>query len=265
MDNLDKLEDESIYIIREAYDHFRDVALVWSVGKDTTTLLWLIRKAFRGVIPFPVIHIETGREFPEIYDLRNRLSREWDFSLIVGRNEGEIARGMGPQKGLKTDCCTELKTYALQEVVVKNGFRALFLGDREDDRDLPTLDHPCSLRDERFPRSDENHPPETGNPFQAFGDEEETFRVHPIFHFSELDVWRYIKRESLPVLNLYFSREGKRYPSIRCVPCCSPIDSSAATLDEIIAEVRASKDSGNAGKAVGQKNRHPLGPFRAMG
>ena len=99
MDYLDRLENESIDIIREAYDQFRDGAMLWSVGKDSTTLLWLIRKAFQGTIPFPVIHIDTGRKFPEMYEYRDRLAREWGLPLIVGgmkkRSPGAWARKRG--------------------------------------------------------------------------------------------------------------------------------------------------------------------------
>ena len=87
MDHYDTLESKSIYIIREAYYKFRNVAMLWSVGKDSTTLLWLVRKAFLGKIPFPIIHIDTGYKFPEMYQFRDRLSKEWDFPLIVGKNE----------------------------------------------------------------------------------------------------------------------------------------------------------------------------------
>ena len=87
MDHLDALENKSIYIIREAYYRFKNIAMLWSVGKDSTTLLWLIRKAFFGKIPFPIIHIDTSYKFPDMYEFRDRLAREWNFPLIVGRNE----------------------------------------------------------------------------------------------------------------------------------------------------------------------------------
>jgi sulfate adenylyltransferase subunit 2 len=93
MDHLDMLENKSIYIIREAYYRFKNIAMLWSVGKDSTTLLWLIRKAFFGKIPFPIIHIDTSYKFPDMYEFRDRLSREWNFPLIVGRNEEKLAEG----------------------------------------------------------------------------------------------------------------------------------------------------------------------------
>jgi sulfate adenylyltransferase subunit 2 len=264
MDHFEMLETQSIHIIREAYYQFRNVAMLWSVGKDSTALLWLIRKAFLGTIPFPIVHIDTGHKFPEMYKFRDRLAREWGFPLIIGRNEAEIARGMGPKKGLKIDCCAELKTNALRQVIRKYGFEAIFLGTRRDEYGIPAMERPFPLRDERFPWSDENQPAEIGNPFRSFGFEEEPFRVHPILHFSELEIWRYIKREALPIITLYFNREGKRYRSIGCVPCCSPVDSPAATLDEIIQEVRTANLPGRPGRTRDEKSVCRMEKFRVL-
>ena len=103
MSNLDKLENQSIFIIREAYSQFRIVAMLWSIGKDSTTLLWLVRKAFFGKIPFPVLHIDTTYKFKEIYDFRGKYASKWDMNLIVARNEDAINGSMGPNKGKLVD------------------------------------------------------------------------------------------------------------------------------------------------------------------
>ena len=126
MDNFDMLESKSIYIIREAYYRFKNIAVLWSVGKDSTTLLWLIRKAFFGKIPFPIVHIDTSYKFPEMYEFRDRLSRDWGFHLIVGRNDEQLANGMGPSTGMKLDCCTELKTNALNKLLINTSLRPSF-------------------------------------------------------------------------------------------------------------------------------------------
>jgi len=265
MDHFDMLENKSIYIIREAYYQFRNVAMLWSVGKDSTTLLWLIRKAFLGKIPFPIIHIDTGRKFPEMYQFRDRLAREWGFPLVVGRNEEELARGMGPQKGLKLDCCNELKTNALKQVIKKYGFKAIFLGIRRDEHGIRGKERYFSPRDEKFQWNYENQPAEIWDQYKSFLCEEEHFRVHPILHFTELDIWRYVQREALPVIPLYFSRDGKRYRSIGCVPCCSPVESTASTLDQIIEEVRTSKHSERAGRAQDKENIYTMQKLRALG
>jgi sulfate adenylyltransferase subunit 2 len=265
MDHFEMLETKSIHIIREAYYQFRNVAMLWSVGKDSTALLWLIRKTFPGAIPFPIVHIDTGRKFPEMYRFRDRLAREWGFPLIVGRNEEEIARGMGPQKGLKLDCCTELKTNALRQVTRKYGFKAIFLGIRGDQHGIPTKEGYFSLRNEQFPWSYENQPAEICDPYKSFRGEAEPSVVHPILHFSELDIWRYIKREALPIITLYLSKEGKRYRSIGCVPCCSPVDSSAGTLDQIIEEVAAPKHSERSGRVQDNESICAMEAFRDWG
>ena len=265
MDHYDTLESKSIYIIREAYYKFRNVAMLWSVGKDSTTLLWLVRKAFLGKIPFPIIHIDTGYKFPEMYQFRDRLSKEWDFPLIVGKNEGQLAAGMGPQKGLKMECCTELKTNALKQVIKKYGFKAIFLGIRRDEHGIRAKERYFSPRNDQFQWNYENQPAEIWDQYKTLLYEEEHFRVHPILHFTELDIWQYIKREGLPIVSLYLSKDGKRFRSIGCVPCCSPVDSAASTVDEIIEEVRTSKLSERAGRAQDKENIYTMQKLRALG
>ena len=132
---LKDLENRSIYIIREAYAEFRNIAALWSTGKDSTTVLWLCYKAFFGRIPFPVIHIDTGRKFREMYEFRDRLAREWGFELLVARNEEAMREGMGPEKG-KFECCTKLKTEALRMCLEEHGFDALILAIRRDEHGI---------------------------------------------------------------------------------------------------------------------------------
>lgn len=266
MDHFDMLENKSIYVIREAYYRFRNVAMLWSVGKDSTTLLWLIRKAFFGKIPFPVIHIDTGYKFPEMYQFRDRLSREWGFPLLVGKNERKIEERMGPDKGMKLDCCTELKTNALKLVIQKYGFKAIFLGIRRDEHGIRGKERYFSPRDDQFQWNYENQPAEIWDQYKSFlDDEEEHYRVHPILHFTELDIWRYVKRENLPIIGLYFSREGRRFRSIGCVPCCSPVESPASNIDEIIEEIRISKHSERAGRAQDKEDIYTMQKLRALG
>ena len=140
---LDKLENQSIFIIREAYSQFKDVAMLWSIGKDSTTLLWLVRKAFFGRIPFPCLHIDTSYKFKEIYEFRDKYAKEWDLNLLVARNEEAIAAGMGPDKS-KFNCCNELKTVALKQAIAKHGFKALYLGIRRDAEGVPR----CAAQDD---------------------------------------------------------------------------------------------------------------------
>ncbi len=133
---LDDLESRSIYIIREAYREYRDkLAVLWSIGKDSTTLLHLVRKAFFGKVPIPVIHIDTSFKFPEIYEFRDKYAKEWNLKLIVARNEKALSEGVSPEKG-KLECCTKLKTEALKQAITKYGIKALLLGIRRDEHGI---------------------------------------------------------------------------------------------------------------------------------
>ena len=135
MDNIPRLENQTIFIIREAYRECRKVAMLWSIGKDSTTLLWLIRKAFFGKVPFPIIHLDTSYKFKEIYSFRDRYAREWNLNLIVARNEEALNRGVSPEKG-KFECCNELKTNNLKKAIAKYRFKALYLGIRRDEHGI---------------------------------------------------------------------------------------------------------------------------------
>ncbi|MCK5561538.1 MAG: phosphoadenosine phosphosulfate reductase family protein, partial [Thermoplasmata archaeon] len=115
MDHIDDLESKSIYIIREAYKQFRNIAVLWSIGKDSTALLWLVRKAFYDQVPFPVLHIDTSFKFPQIYQFRDKYVKKWGLKLIVAKNEGALNEGMGPKN--KLECCTALKTQALKDAI----------------------------------------------------------------------------------------------------------------------------------------------------
>ena len=123
MDHLDELESKSIYIIREAYKQFHNIAMLWSIGKDSSTLLWLCRKAFFGKIPFPIMHIDTSYKFKKMIKWRDEYAKKWELNLIIGRNEEAIKAGMGPKS--KFACCTALKTEALKQTIDKYKFKAL--------------------------------------------------------------------------------------------------------------------------------------------
>ena len=132
---LDSLENQTIYIVREAHYHFRRMAMLWSIGKDSTTLLWMVRKAFFGKIPFPILHIDTGYKFPEIYAFRDEYAKKWDLDLRIVRNEQAIAAGVNPHTE-KFGCCSALKTEALRQAIEKFKFQALLLGIRRDEHGI---------------------------------------------------------------------------------------------------------------------------------
>jgi len=183
--NLDTLENQSVYIIREAYSQFRNVAMLWSIGKDSTTLLWLIRKAFFGRIPFPIVHIDTTHKFREIYEFRDKYAKQWGLKLVIAKNEQALKRGISPNKG-KFECCTELKTKALKKVVEKHKFKALYLAIRRDEHGIRAKERVFSPRDEDFEWDYRNQPPELWDQYKTREKEEQHLRIHPILGWREV-------------------------------------------------------------------------------
>lgn len=265
MDYLDELESKSIYVIREAYHRFERLGMLWSIGKDSTSLLWLCRKAFLGHVPFPVIHIDTGYKFPEIYEFRDKYAREWGLDLIVGTNEEARAAGMGPGQGTKLECCTALKTEALKQVVREHGFDAVLLGIRRDEHGIRAKERYFSPRDEHFQWDYQNQPAELWDQYKSLSGDREHIRIHPLLHMTELDIWRYVEREHLPVNELYLANSGRRFRSIGCQTCCNPIGSTASTVEEIIEEIATSDVSERSGRAQDKEDAYAMQKLRALG
>lgn len=264
MKHLDRLENESIYIIREAYNQIKDVALLWSIGKDSTTLLWLIRKAFFGQIPFPIIHLDTGYKFEEIYQYRDIRGKEWGLDVIVHKNEEAIQRGVCPEEG-KLECCTELKTNALKQIVKENNFKALYLGIRRDEHGIRAKERYFSVRDEDFEWDYKGQDPELWGQYKTQIADEEHIRVHPLLGWTELDIWEYIQREQIPIVNLYLAKDGKRFRSIGCETCCQPVDSEANTIEKIIDELRTTTVSERSGRAQDKESDYMMQKLRSLG
>ncbi len=262
--HLENLENQSIFIIREAYSRFRNIAMLWSIGKDSTTLLWLIIKAFFGQIPFPMIHIDTTYKFSEIYEFRNIYTEKWNLKLIVVKNEAALKKKIGPEKG-KFQCCTELKTNALKMAIAKYGFKALYLAIRRDEHGIRAKERVFSPRDEDFTWNYRNQPPELWDQYKTKAGNEEHLRIHPLLGWREIDVWEYIRRESIPTVSLYFADNGKRYRSIGCETCCKPIDSGADTLDKIIEELKNSNVSERSGRAQDKESAYMMQKLRSLG
>ena len=263
MDHLDELENHSIYIIREAFAQFRQIAMLWSIGKDSTTLLWLVRKAFYDQIPFPVMHIDTSYKFKEIYRFRDRYAKEWGLRLIVARNEEAIAKGMGPQN--KMECCTALKTQALKDAMARLGFKAVLLGIRRDEHGIRAKERVFSPRNSQFQWDYSNQPPELWDQYKGKQEEEEHIRVHPLLGWTELDIWEYIKREGIPIVDLYFAKNGRRLRSIGCETCCIPMRSHADSVDKIIVELRSTNQAERAGRAQDKESAYIMQKLRNLG
>ncbi len=264
MNHLDKLENKSIYIIREAYKEFKDIAALWSIGKDSTTLLWLCRKAFFGKIPFPVLHIDTSYKFPEIYRFRDKYAKEWGLKLIIARNEAALKQGMGPHMG-KFKCCNQLKTVPLKNAIIRYNLKALLLGIRRDEHGIRAKERYFSPRTSDFRWDYKNQPVELWSQHKSKQEEGQHIRVHPLLHWTELDVWEYIQRENIPVVELYFAKNGKRYRSIGCKPCCSPVDSDADSVAKIVHELKITKTAERAGRAQDKESTYVMQKLRSLG
>jgi sulfate adenylyltransferase subunit 2 len=265
MDHLDELESKSIFIIREAYKQFKKVALLWSIGKDSSCLLWLVRKAFYGKVPFPIVHIDTSYKFPEMIKWRDEYAKKWNLNLIVGQNKKALEQGMNPKNKNKLACCTALKTQALKDVIAEHKFRALLLGIRRDEHGVRAKERVFSPRNQDFKWDYKNQPPELWDQYKAKAEEEEHIRVHPLLSWSEVNIWEYIKREKIPIINLYFAKNGKRYRSIGCRCCCSPIDSNASDIDAVLHELKTTKQGERAGRAQDKEEANAMAKLRALG
>ena len=264
MDHLDMLESQSIYILREAYRKFKKLAMLWSVGKDSTVLLWLARKAFLGHCPIPLVHIDTTLKIPEMIEFRDKIAQEWGVRLIVSTNTQALAEGMGPDKG-KIVCCNSLKTEALQQLMAEKGFTALILGIRRDEEGTRAKERYFSPRDGNFEWNYKDQPPEFWDQFKTDFDEDTHIRVHPILHWTEVEVWQYIKRENIPVVDLYFARNGRRYRSLGCAPCTGTVESNATTVDQIIDELLTTTISERSVRAQDQEDTYAMQKLRARG
>lgn len=260
MNHLDFLENRTIYILREAYSEFKSLCMLWSIGKDSTALLWLVRKAFFGQVPFPLVHIDTHYKIPEMVAYRDRLTLEWGLDMIYGENKQALEEGMTFPNGKATrlQCCKYLKTETLintlngywpryrfnhqtgqyEEDTDIEPFTGVILGIRADEEGSRSKERYFSLRDKASQWDVGDQPPEFWNQYKTDFPPGTHVRIHPLLDWTELDIWKYIRRESIPVVPLYFNQgDGTRYRSLGCAPCTKPIESSARSVDEIIEEL----------------------------
>lgn len=272
LNDLKQLEERSIYIIREAVAEFKNPAVMWSTGKDSSVCLWLCKKAFFGKVPFPVIHIDTGCKFPQIYEYRDRMAKEWNLDLIVAKNEDALKNGMGPDKG-RDVCCTALKTETLKNLIDERGFDAILVSIRRDEHGIRAKERYFSPRDKEFKWQHKNQPAETWDLFEHTFKEASHVRVHPILHWAEIDCWRYVKQEGMPWNQLYsakfveqqFGWKHKRFRSLGCMPCTVPVDSDASTIDEIVEELKTTKVSERSGRAQDKEREYAMQKLRSLG
>ena len=267
-DHLAALESDSIYILREAFNRFSSLAMLWSIGKDSTVLLWLVRKAFLGHVPFPVVHIDTTFKIPSMIDYRDAVAREWKLRLIVARNDQALEAGATFPAGRATrvECCSALKKDALQQVVEQGGYTGIIVGVRRDEEPTRAKERYFSPRSRRMEWTPTHQPPEFWSQFKTEFQPGTHIRIHPLLHWTELNVWEYIEREHIPVIPLYFDDgTGHRFRSLGCAPCTAPVASTARTVSEIVAELKAGTTAERSGRAQDRESEDAFESLRRDG
>lgn len=239
--NLRELENRSVYIIREAFSQIPKLGMLWSIGKDSTVLLWLVRKAFAGQIPFPIIHIDTHFKIPSMIEYRDYLAKKWNFELIVSENKEALERKQTFPDGncSRIECCKNLKTQGLKQVIEQYQFKGILAGIRADEEGSRSKERYFSPRSDLHQWKIGESPPEFWSQFQTEVPEGAHLRVHPLLDWTETNIWEYIHQEQIPMIPLYFNQgQNLRYRSIGCAPCTKPITSAASNVSEIIRELQ---------------------------
>jgi sulfate adenylyltransferase subunit 2 len=264
VEHLDKLENQSIHILREAYSAFPNLCMLWSIGKDSTVMLWLARKAFFGHVPFPLVHIDTHYKIPAMISYRDQLAREWKLDLIYGQNTDALEQRLTypDHQTTRLECCRNLKTEALKNTL--NGtwprfrmnhatgayeldpntepFTGVIVGVRSDEEGSRSKERYFSPRDQVNNWDVGDQPPEFWNQYKTEFRPGTHVRIHPLLDWTELNIWEYIAREGISVVSLYFDQgDGKRYRSLGCAPCTNQVESTAKNVAEIVTELKTGK------------------------
>ncbi len=276
--HLDRLEAESIFILRETVAEADRPVLLYSMGKDSSVLLHLARKAFfPGPLPFPLLHVDTGWKFRDMYAFRDALAAEPGVELLVHKNPEAEAQGINPfdHGPLHTDLW---KTEGLKQALDKHGFDAAIGGARRDEEKSRAKERVFSFRDRNHRWDPKRQRPELWSLYNVRKAKGESMRVFPLSNWTELDVWQYVLREGIAVVPLYFAAERPtverdglilmvdddrlpvdgaaptmrkiRFRTLGCYPLSGAIESNAASVEEIIAEMRSSRASERQGRAI---------------
>ena len=280
MSHLDQLEAESIHIIRETVAGCEKPVMLFSVGKDSAVMLHLAKKAFApGKPPFPLMHVDTTFKFPEMYAYRDRNAKEAGMELIVWKNEAALdTKGRSPKCWSCTECADQLKRQALVDALKHHGFDAAFGGARRDEEKSRAKERVLSFRDKFQQWDPKNQRPELWSLYNTKHAPGESFRCFPISNWTELDIWAYIQREQIDIVPLYYAAERKviqrdgmlvyaedimepgegetvetmmiRFRTLGCQICTGAVRSDATTMDQIVAEVAAARNSERENRAV---------------
>lgn len=272
LDYLDQLESEAIHILREVAGQFERPALLFSGGKDSITLVHLALKAFRpGKFPFPLVHIDTGHNFPEALDFRDALAERIGEKLIVRQVSDTIQKRQLTEPKGKFASRNALQTYTLLDTIEEFGFDACIGGARRDEEKARAKERIFSVRDEFGQWNPKLQRPELWNTYNGRINKGENVRVFPISNWTELDIWNYIKRENIDLPSIYFAHERTvlqyenqlialsefiqveetdvvvtkkvRYRTVGDMTCTAAVESDASDINDIIREITATKTS----------------------
>lgn len=260
LSHLEQLEAESIYIFREMFNKIDKPAMLWSFGKDSTVLIHIARKAFFGNIPFPLIHCDTELEMDEVYAYRDKYVKEWNLNFVSAPCPGIETTDPTLPKAARV---AARKTGGLKGVIANNGYTGIAVGIRRDEEGTRAKERYFSPRDAEGQWDVKDQPPEFWNQFMTDFPPGTHVRIHPLLHWTELDVWEYIKAEDIPMVPLYYAKpyhtfegrdfDGKmmRFRSLGEKGITWPVESSAETLDDIIAELKVTNVSERSGRPMG--------------
>lgn len=260
LNHLDQLEAQSIYIFREAFHAIDKIAMLWSFGKDSNVMIHLARKAFFGNVPFPLIHCDTELEMPEVYAFRDQYSKEWGVNLLSPICPPIEATDITLPHAARV---ASRKTLGLKAVIEEHGFVGIIAGIRRDEEATRAKERVFSPRGVEGGWDVKEQPPEFWDQYKTEFAPGTSIRIHPLLHWTELDIWQYIKRENIPIVPLYFAKkysqfEGRdlggkmmRFRSLGEKGITWPVESTAATIDEIIAELKVTKTSERSGRPMG--------------
>ena len=262
MNHLDTIENESIYILREAFNRIDRLGMLWSFGKDSNVLVWLAKKAFFGHIPFPVVNIDTEKKMPEMYAFRDRYKTEWKLDLVVGTCPSiEMIDPTLPPAARSA----ARKTAGLKDLIKTHGYNGLIAGIRRDEEGTRAKERVFSPRGEGGKWEFRDQPPEFWDQYNNDFAPGTHVRIHPLLQWTELDIWRYIRREGIPIVPLYFAKNGKRYRSLGDKDITFPVASEADTLDKIIAELESTKIAERSGRAMDHEAEDSFERLRSDG
>ena len=294
LSHLDQLESEAIFIFREVAAQFEKPVILFSGGKDSITMVHLARKAFwPAKVPFPLLHIDTGHNFPEALEFRDGLAKKYNVTLDIGLVQDSIDRGTAKEEKGLNPSRNSLQSITLLEKLEEGGYDAAFGGGRRDEEKARAKERFFSHRDDFGQWDPKNQRPELWNLYNGKKAVGESFRIFPISNWTEMDVWQYIKKENIELPSIYFSHKRRvvnrngvwiaespyntlldkesyeektiRYRTLGCMTITGAIESNASTLDDIIGEVAAARQTERGNRADDKRSEAAMEDRKKQG